>query len=665
MRGEGPSIVRSARERALNPAKDKKPPGAEIVKRKHPDWVRWEIVWRRLLDALESGQRYRDAEYGADREGRPLRALARHKREYPDPLRYPNYQQGIGNNAGSAVGAANPYMMGPFPGMLGADQYATMHDDDFEYRRARTPVPDFLAEVIDTHLSKIYDQAIGRQGPPELVRWWSDVSGSGTPIDDWMRDDVAPLLMTLGCLDVVFDRPIVPPWVKVNTRYDEISLGLDACVASIILPVNMIDWNNDPAGHYEECLVREYWSPSLRDPDKEGDPPLRDNAQGWAAEFPGESRPQEVRFRHWTGTTVTLYDAEGEIIEDEREHGYPCVPIIRLIDRKRHRTPMIGKPRFEAIAELQREYYNRDSESMLNDTLQSSPLLSGPQEFCKPEQSIQIGAGFVLPKWKDTNGNHEGWEFVSPPRDPADSLRENKRLIREEVDRAGGLTRPAGVTGTTGGTVSQSGFSKMFDAEAGSRKLGSESKSLSKAERQIAEFGLMCIRREAITPEDRAQIKITYPSRFQLKNAEAILGELNQLTNILAVETQITEGLPGGPTGGSGTGDSTPADQKEGNPKKNAASKVALARRFLCPTIWAEKVKQLVRADFSGASPELLSQIDAELEAFFALHALPEIGTTSRTEAMQGHGSEEQMAGEDRTGSSAATAVNPTIPQAF
>ena len=83
---------------------------------------------------------------------------------------------------------------GPYPGMLGADPAATAQDDDYELRRARTPVPEFVAEAVEIHLSKVYDQEVSRAGPSDLVEWWKDVDGRGTPIDDWMRETVAPLL---------------------------------------------------------------------------------------------------------------------------------------------------------------------------------------------------------------------------------------------------------------------------------------------------------------------------------------------------------------------------------------------------------------------------------------------------------------------------------------
>ena len=89
-------------------------------------------------------------------------------------------------------------------------------------------------------------------------------------------------------------------------------------------------------------------------------------------------RKNYVRYRFWTSHESILYSYDGDEILERVPHSFGRVPIVRLIDLKKHRTPTIGKSRYEAIAELQREYYNRDSELILSDTLQAHPLLSGP-----------------------------------------------------------------------------------------------------------------------------------------------------------------------------------------------------------------------------------------------------------------------------------------------
>ena len=250
--------------RASAASEGKKCDGAVLVERRHQDWLEHNIFWRQMQDSLEGGARYRDAVYGADRRGLAVRNLFRHKREYPDPQRYPNVFEGYGGGLAAGESSANTVSFGPWPGMLGADPGATAQDDDYELRRSRTPVPEFVGECIGIHLSKIYEQEVRRDGPADLIEWWRDIDGCGTPVDDYMRETIAPLLLVNGVIDVCLDHPPAPWGETVRTRADELRLGLDKVVASYILPQNMVWWRKDAAGRYLECLVREYVDPSDR-----------------------------------------------------------------------------------------------------------------------------------------------------------------------------------------------------------------------------------------------------------------------------------------------------------------------------------------------------------------------------------------------------------------
>ncbi|MGE3821060.1 MAG: hypothetical protein AB7I30_16730, partial [Isosphaeraceae bacterium] len=109
----------------------------ELIDRRHPEWREHHLRWRWMLDSLEGGERYRQAVYGFDHHGLPVRNLIRHKREYPDP-REPH---------GALGGAA-----GGFPQLgghgIGQDPAVRASDDDYELRRARTPVPTFVADSV-------------------------------------------------------------------------------------------------------------------------------------------------------------------------------------------------------------------------------------------------------------------------------------------------------------------------------------------------------------------------------------------------------------------------------------------------------------------------------------------------------------------------------------
>ncbi len=524
------TMMRDAAEpRARRHAPRESCDGELIVQRRHVDWLEHQIRWRWLMDSLEGGDRYRNAIYGMDRRGLPCRNLFRHKREYPDPQQLAPAHQGLAGYLGAGDGSLSESTGGPFPGMVGADPAATAMDDDYELRRARTPIPEFVAEAIEIHLAKIYDQEVSRSGSQVLTAWWKNVDGCGTPIDDYMRETIAPLLLVLGCIDICLDHPQAPPGAVIKTRADELRFGLDQVVASYVLPMNMVWWRTDPAGRYLECLVREYVDPADRIDHDENGSSIDPENSGAAAE---QWRNDYVHWRLWTCTESILFNFDGSEVINRVAHNFGRVPIVRLIDLKKHRTRTVGKSRYEAIAEYQREFYNRDSELILSDTLQAHPFLSGPEDYCKADNTLSVGPGYLLPKKKNPeNGSYEGFDYVSPPKDPAESLRRNKDDLIDLKDRRACLSKPAG-SGSSG-TVGQSGLSKQIDAHTGHKLLTSIARSLAKAERLLAEYALTVIRDRPPTPADRDEIKVCYPSRFDLRDASELIEGTAKLQLVL------------------------------------------------------------------------------------------------------------------------------------
>jgi hypothetical protein len=306
------------------------------------------------------------------------------------------------------------------------------------------------------------------------------------------------------------------------------------------------------------------------------------------------------------------------------------------MDLKKHRTPTIGKSRYEAIAELQREYYNRDSELILSDTLQAHPLLSGPEDYCKADNTLSIGPGYVLPKKKSSeNGSYEGWEYTSPPKDPSASLRQNKQDLIDLKDRRACLTKPAGVTTGSGGgyggsTVAQSGISKQLDAAAGHKLLASIAKSFARSERFIAEYAMLVLRDRAITCEERDEIRVVYPSRFELFSASELIDGFTRL-------------------------------------------QVSFKSAGAAPKTEALGYKSIIRQLLLGLPDEEYAALDAEIDQLLkekggsagpSTELLP-AGITDLSEAFDGSGSSEAGGGTDPTGLSAGTMVGNFIPTFF
>lgn len=442
----------------------------DVWKRRHPEWEQHHVRWRWLRESYEGGEAYRRATYGSDFAGFARMNLIRHKHEVP---------------TGSVVAGRN----------LGAAE-----DRNFWLRLERTPPPSMMSEAIETHLSEIYSREIERSAGTAVEAWWEDVDGSGTAIAEWMGDTVAPYLMALGCLDLLFDRPRVPKGETVATKADQARLKLDRCVATMVLPECVVWWRSDPVtGRYLEAVVE-------------------------SCEDTGKT------YRHWTETGSTLYDGNGNKLE-EISHGYGRVPMVRVFDRKRPTCKGVGVPRYEPIAELQREAYNRESELVLTGAMLSHPTVQAPEEYIGENAEIPIGPGFVLPKKKAQGGagqvTYEPWEYMDPPATGAESNRADLDRIREQVDRAAKLTKPAGASGTGKGTVSQSGISKALDQKSGNALLGKIAVVLEKVERTAAEFA-------GVVLGEEGDPQISYPRSFNLLSADELAAITVEIQGIIA-----------------------------------------------------------------------------------------------------------------------------------
>lgn len=467
-----------------------------VLQRPHPEWDLNQLRWRWLLDSLEGGEAYRTASYGIDLQGMPIRNLIRHKREYPAPF-----------DATYAPETGRPE---------GSDQYAQAGDDDYEMRRARTPVPTMFPEAIHAHLDAIFEQEIRREGPAELETWWEDVDGRGTNADDWWADTLAPLLLALANLDVIVEPPPAPDGADILTKRDQIDAGLDKVQASYILPENVVWWSLDRIGEYREVLIRE----------------VRED--------------QSIVWRYWTADAWQTFDAMGKPMGPPEMHRLGFVPIVRLFDRRRPRSKHVGMPRYEAIAEIQREIYNRQSELIISDSTQAFPLLQGPDDYVQPDGTIAVGPNWLLPMKGNESGSggksYQGFSYIDPPKGAAESIRLNCYDLRDAADRLARLTKPAGVQGTSAGTVGQSGVAKSIDETDGNRLLGKIARTLAVADRRVSMLALRVLR--AWKPPSPAEVRVAYPSRFSLVDANGLadfLGKL-QLTANTAGALPRTEG---------------------------------------------------------------------------------------------------------------------------
>jgi hypothetical protein len=221
------------------------------------------------------------------------------------------------------------------------------------------------------------------------------------------------------------------------------------------------------------------------------------------------------------------------------------------------------------------------------------------------------------------SGQYQGWEYVSPPKDPAESLRRNKADLIDAKDTAAHMTKPAGTAGTSGATVGQSGVSKQIDSQEGHEYLTGMAKALAKAERAIAEFAAIALRLGPLKPAEREQIKVVYPSRFSLYSAAELTDTITKLQLVVGAAGQ-------------------------------------------CPEVEAMAIRAIVRQMLPGLTDLEYRALDDEIDRVLAAKAsiatrqmeMLDAGISDDSQATGGVGSAEADAGSDPTGQSGATGVS-------
>lgn len=496
--------------------------GKEIVSWRHPEWAEHQLRWRWLLDSLEGGDRYRYAEYGADRRGFAVRNLVRHKREYPGPGEQAQAETVLPIDGIAAMAAR----------VAGAAMAQAPTDDDYTLRLVRTPVPDFVAEVVRKHLARIYRREPIREGPDAYLEWAEDVDGTGLPLDEWMKSELAPLLLTLGCLDVLVDHPSAPEGEEIRTEADSRAAGLDRVEARLVMPWDVLWWELDERRRYRRVLVLEH----------------------------PEDDDEECRYRLWTAAGWTLYDEHGKELE-RGDHPYGIVPMERYFIARKHRCRHVGQSPVESVAERQREYYNRDSELILSDVLQAHPLLQGPDDAVAADGSIAIGPGWLLPKKKTqvgTSVTYEGFETVDFGKGGAESIRTNLQKLRDEIDRSQAMSKPAGADAAA--TVAQSGLSKGFDYVEQNDLLADLADVMARVETAMGRLVATVAGDGKASEADLASVSVSYSKQFDLLAGEDLAARMAEFEALLddagrvpEVELEVLDGyvrnhlLPGRP----------------------------------------------------------------------------------------------------------------------
>ena len=405
---------------------DNKMPGGSlegklVVQRRHVDWLENQIRWRWLMDsATKAATATATPSTVPTAAGLPCRNLFRHKREYPDPQQFPQVYQGFAGFVGAVGVNARPRRrQRPVSrAMLGADR-----GRDGDGRRLRAAAgPDARARVRRRGRRDPSGEGVTTRRSPATGRPTCSPGGK-TSTAAARRSTTTCARRSRRCCSssaASTSASTIPRRRRARrSRPAPTSCGSGSTRSS---PRYILPHEHGLVAHRHRRADTSNASSASTSTRPIGWITTR-TATRSTPKIPARPattwRRDYVRWRLWRSDESILYNFDGSEVLDRVPHNFGRVPIVRLIDLKKHRTRNVGKSRYEAIAEYQREYYNRDSELILSDTLQAHPFLSGPEDFCKADNTLSIGPGYLLPKKKNPeNGSLRGLRLRQPAQGP-------------------------------------------------------------------------------------------------------------------------------------------------------------------------------------------------------------------------------------------------------
>lgn len=482
----------------------------------HHEWRAHVNLWDQLYDSFVGGGQYRDAIYsGRDTYGYPIRNLYRHKRERPIPRASVTDRLTEISRQWSEGKIRKSEMAGMWQEALRDDPLALAGEDDYEFRRARTPVPDILEDIVGEHVDRIYRHTIKRENRPrELQDFYRDVDGRGTAIDTFMRDHVAGPGLALSTLDLLFDHPAAPPDDPIATQAEVVRLGLDRCVVQVVLPQNVVWWLRNVDGTYRMALIREF----------------RDVADGTGL---------APYYRLWTPQWSRLFDAAGEPVDPQpRPHPFGTVPLRRIVSRPKPGHTMIGRAEYEAIAQRMREAYNVASEIVISNSQHAHPVLCMDENQLKNKQDVPWGMSWILPI------SSNGEKVIPPmmldiPQGPVAALFRSMGHHTAEAYRSAGLDAPAwaeAVAADAGAPAPpESAMAREMVASKLNAYLARAAGFLADAEAAIL-WGFSLVRQV-----DTSKVKISYPVRFGVFTAETLIANTQGFQKLHAATGRLPD----------------------------------------------------------------------------------------------------------------------------
>ena len=364
--------------------------------------------------------------------------------------------------------------------------YLTRHkrevDRDYTARQENAYYLNYFAPITNALVTPIFKKPATRDwtGAASLMeKFMQDVDGSGTNMAEFMKSAALKAKLYGSCFIIV----------------DNFSTGGDDTMADVLqkrrfpyayclAPQQIIDYEADKMGRLSRIEFRD---------SKQTSPlgneyyTMRFDRQGWRRT-----------------------DSDNSIIE-QGTYNFGCVPAVVLMSKNLSGLTLMPPSELLPLAKVNRTIYNLCS--WLNEILKNVtfPILTLPSLDAK---DVIVGNNNAL--GYNPEFSHEP-DFIAPPSDPANILKEQILNMVQE------MYRMAGLSFVTGSKTDTSGVSKQWDFERLNQQLADFAAQIQTAEINIVRlFGLWM--------NQQIDYRISYPDDFnisdiayELQNAQALI----------------------------------------------------------------------------------------------------------------------------------------------
>lgn len=341
-----------------------------------------------------------------------------------------------------------------------------------------------------------------------LEKWWSNVDGRGTNLEDFLLGFPSDQARSYGTAWVFMDRE-----QDVKSEADNQSKEPYVyCVPTR----NVVWWEFDDDGDLEALVVCE--PKGCEEVTK--DCPVRIwTKDAWAVFVPANVKREDgSTFVSWT-------------VESSGPNPLGRIPVARLFDEQAPPKHGMGSSIMLQIARIARTVYNMESEAREIMRKAAFPILAIPTRDTAASKKIEIGNDSALPF--DSDGGMPAW--IEPNLNSLD-----KYEARIEKKKEGAFS-VAHMKAIVGSVKTSSGFHTEAEFDETNRAIGDFASSLESVEMELGVLYLGFRGVDVTAAVDMVQV--SYPREFKLRDMDDLIDRTVKRLNMNLGEDDAFEAI--------------------------------------------------------------------------------------------------------------------------